>query len=132
MAVFFHRPITDISYLVGVYALVMGAGVLVWNPLADRFGRRPVMLLSLSVAVIAACGVAVSKSYVAIMVARVFQGFGICAPLSLGAAYVKEMYPPKNRGTALGIWTLSVTCAPFLSPLACGQVVFRFRLGEAR
>ena len=132
MSLFFHRSIGDISYLVGAYTLMMGFGVLIWNPLADRFGRRPILLLSLSECVIATCGVAVSKSYGTIMVARIFQGFGICAPLSLGAAYVEEMYPPKNRGAALGIWTLSVTCGPFIAPFVCGQVTFHDPISEAR
>jgi len=130
MSRFFHHSIGDMTYLVGAYTLMMGFGVLLWNPLADRFGRRPILLLSLSECVIATCGVAVSKSYGTIMVARIFQGFGICAPLSLGAAYMKEMYPPKNRGTALGIWTLSITCGPFIAPFVCGQVLFRYRITD--
>ena len=131
MSQYFHRSIDDMTYLVGAYTLMMGFGVLCWNPLADRFGRRPILLLSLSECVIATCGVAVSKSYASIMVARIFQGFGVCAPLSLGAAYMKEMYLPKNRGTALGIWTLSITCGPFLGPFVCGQVLFCFHISEA-
>ena len=120
MSLFFHRPVGDITHLIGAYTLMMGFGVLLWNPLADRYGRRPVLLLSLSECLIATCGVAVSKSYAGIMVARVFQGLGVCAPLSLGAAYMKEMYSPRNRGTALGIWTLSITCGPFIAPFLCG------------
>ncbi|KAF9777294.1 major facilitator superfamily domain-containing protein [Thelephora terrestris] len=115
MSQFFHRPIDDITYLVGAYTLMMGFGVLLWNPLADRYGRRPVLLFSLSECLIATCGAAMSKTYASIMVARIFQGFGICAPLSLGAAYMKEMYSPRNRGTALGIWTLGITCGPFIA-----------------
>ena len=123
MSLFFHRSINDMTYLVGAYTLMMGVGVLFWNPLADRYGRRPILLISLSECLIATCGVAVSKTYGKIMVARIFQGFGVCAPLSLGAAYMKEMYLPKNRGTALGVWTLSITCGPFLAPFISGQVV---------
>ena len=128
MSQFFHRPIDDMTYLVGAYTLMMGFGVLLWNPLADRCGRRPILLFSLSECLIATCGVAVSKTYAGIMVARIFQGLGVCAPLTLGAAYLKEMYPPRNRGTALGIWTLGITCGPFIAPFVCGQVTFPFRL----
>jgi MFS family permease len=120
MSQFFNHPIDDMTYLVGVYTLMMGFGVLFWNPLADRYGRRPILLISLSECLIATCGAAVSKSYASIMVARAFQGLGVCAPLSLGAAYMKEMYPPRNRGTALGVWTLSITCGPFIAPFICG------------
>jgi len=131
MSLFFHRSISDMTYLVGAYTLMMGFGVLFWNPLADRYGRRPILLLSLSECLIATCGAAVSKSYASIMIARVFQGLGICAPLSLGAAYMKEMYPPRRRGTALGVWTLSITCGPFIGPFICGQVFFSFSYCEA-
>ena len=131
MSKFFHRSIDDMTYLVGAYTLMMGFGVLLWNPLADRYGRRPILLLSLAECLIATCGVAVSKSYTSIMVARIFQGLGVCAPLSLGAAYMKEMYPPRSRGTALGIWTLSITCGPFIGPFICGQVFsFHFRIAK--
>ena len=130
MSLFFHRPIDDITYLVGAYSLMLGVGVWVWNPLADRFGRRPILLLSLSGCVIATCGVAVSESYASVMIARIFQGFGICAPMPLGAAYMKEMYPPEKRGRALGIWTLSTTCGPFVAPLVCGQVAFRHHINN--
>lgn len=131
MSQFFHQSIGNMTYLVGAYTLMMGFGVLFWNPLADRYGRRPILLLSLSECLIATCGVAVSKSYATILVARIFQGLGVCAPLSLGAAYMKEMYPPRNRGTALGIWTLSITCGPFIAPFVCGQVVSCFVFSEA-
>ena len=78
--------------------------------------------MSLAQCVVVTCIVAVAKSYPLIMVLRVAQGFGICAPLSLGAAYMKEMYAPKNRGTALGFWTLSITCGPLIAPFISGQV----------
>ena len=54
------------------------------------------------------------------MVTRIFQAFGVCARLSLCTVYMKEMYPPKNRGTALGIWKLSIMRGPFITPFICG------------
>jgi MFS family permease len=56
------------------------------------------------------------------MVARIFQGFGICAPLSLGASYIKDMYYSKDRGKALGVWTLGITAGPFIGPFISGYV----------
>lgn len=139
MSITFGRPIEEMSYLIGAYTFMMGFGVrprllylarplttslqvLAWNPVADHIGRRPVMLISLMLTIIATCGVAKSTTYATIMVARVFQGFGICAPCSLGAAYVKDMYASKDRGQALGLWTLGTTAGPFIGPFVSGYV----------
>jgi len=120
-----HCSINQLSYLIGAYTLMMGFGVLIWNPLADRFGRRPVMLVSLCIAIIATCDIASTSIYGRMMVSRMFQGFGICAPLSLGASYIKDMYPPRDRGKALGIWTLGVTAGPFIAPFVSGFIANR-------
>lgn len=38
-----HKTITEVSYQVGIYVLVLGAGPLLWNPFAQTHGRRPVV-----------------------------------------------------------------------------------------
>lgn len=39
----FDKSVTEISYLVGIYVLILGAGPLIWNPFAQTLGRRPVV-----------------------------------------------------------------------------------------
>ncbi|KAF8839238.1 MFS general substrate transporter [Paxillus ammoniavirescens] len=113
-----------ISYLVGTYALLLGFGVLLWNPLADRFGRRPVTIVSMTIAVCAACGVASAHTYDGMMAGRVFQAFGVCGALSIGAAYINDMYSPSEKGRAVGIWALGITVGPFVSPLVGGFITY--------
>jgi MFS family permease len=98
---------------------------LAWNPLADHLGRRPALLLSLAIAILATYGAAEAKIFVLMMIARICQGFGISAPCSLGAAYIKEMYGPRDRGKALGFFTLGITAGPFIAPLVSGYVLDR-------
>lgn len=45
MSAQFGRSVTEVSYLVGIYVLVLGAGPLIWNPFAQTLGRRPVVSL---------------------------------------------------------------------------------------
>lgn len=112
----------------GAYTLMMGLGVLLWNPLADLYERRPILILSLSGSLFATCSVAKSKSYAEIVVAGIFQGFCICAPLSLEAAYVEEMFPPQNRGAAVGIRTLSITRGPSIAPFVSGKTLSAYTI----
>ena len=48
MSAQFGKSVTEISYLVGIYVLVLGAGPLFWNPFAQILGRRPVVSFSWS------------------------------------------------------------------------------------
>ncbi|KAH7886720.1 major facilitator superfamily domain-containing protein [Phlebopus sp. FC_14] len=116
-----NKSITAISYLVGAYALLMGFGVLVWNPMADQFGKRPVTIVSMLIAVCASCGVASAQSY---GLHKVFEGFGVCGAFSLGVGYIKDMYSPSERGRAVGVWTLGITIGPFISPLIGGFIAY--------
>lgn len=43
MSAQFKKSVTEVSYLVGIYVLVLGAGPLIWNPFAQTLGRRPVV-----------------------------------------------------------------------------------------
>jgi MFS family permease len=80
------------------------------------------MLISILIAIGATCGVAKAPTYATMMVARVFQGFGACAPCSLGATYVKVMYLRKDRGKAWGLWVMGITAGPFLGPFISGFI----------
>lgn len=46
MSAQFGKSVTEVSYLVGIYVLVLGAGPLIWNPFAQTLGRRPVVRLA--------------------------------------------------------------------------------------
>ncbi|KIJ19627.1 hypothetical protein PAXINDRAFT_166729 [Paxillus involutus ATCC 200175] len=58
------------------------------------------------------------------MAGRVFQAFGVCGGLSLGIAYINDMYNPAEKGRAVGIWTLGITIGPFVSPLVGGFIAY--------
>ena len=43
----FDKTVTEISYLVSIYVLVLGTGPMIWNPFAQTLGRRPVVCFNL-------------------------------------------------------------------------------------
>lgn len=51
MSVQFGTSVMEVSYLVGIYVLVLGAGPLIWNPFAQTLGRRPVVSPVISICV---------------------------------------------------------------------------------
>jgi DHA2 family multidrug resistance protein len=103
------------SYLVANAIILPMTG---W--LASRFGRKRLLLLSVTGFTVASffCGLAPSLSFLIIF--RVIQGAcgGGLQPLS--QAILLESFPPEKRGQAMGFWALGIVVAPMLGPVAGG------------
>jgi MFS family permease len=78
--------------------LLLGLAPLFWAPLAERYGRRPVWLVSTLLSMVANIGCARSTSYGTLMVARVFQSIFNAPAGALGTAVVAELFFARERG----------------------------------
>ncbi|PSR71886.1 hypothetical protein PHLCEN_2v12230 [Hermanssonia centrifuga] len=122
-AVEFGIPLNTVAYLVSVEILFLGVMPLVWAPISERIGRRPVYLISALVSAGCALAGAYCHSYGTLMVSRVFQAIFISPPLSIGASTVSEMFFSYQKGRKMGVWVLLVTCGPVTGPLVTGYLV---------
>jgi DHA1 family bicyclomycin/chloramphenicol resistance-like MFS transporter len=103
--------------------LSFGLSQLVWGPLSDRFGRRPILLWGLGAYVLASVASAVSPSMEWLIVARVIQGAAMGAAVMCARAIVRDLYRPTEGArvmskaqTGLGmIACLSVPLGSLLS-----------------
>ncbi|GJN90621.1 hypothetical protein Rhopal_003633-T1 [Rhodotorula paludigena] len=116
--------ITQASYFVSVPIVFLGFFPLVWGPISNRIGRRPVLLVSAIVSAAMHFAGAYCHSYGALMTTRVFQAIFLCPPQSIGATMVNEMYFQHEKGARLGIWTLFTSLGPPVAPLIMGPVVY--------
>ncbi|KAH8689446.1 major facilitator superfamily domain-containing protein [Talaromyces proteolyticus] len=105
--------------------MLLGLTPLFWAPLAERYGRRPVWLVSTFLSMVANIGCARSTSYGTLMVARVFQPVFNAPAGALGTAVVVELFFARERGFKIGIWTLMVTLGNPVGPLVMGFVATR-------
>ena len=90
----------------------------------DRVGRRPFLLLGVSLAAAASIGFNLLASLPVFAVLRAFQGIGFSAFFVANYTMVVDLVPPARRGWALGIFGISGLLSTALSPLA-GEVVIR-------
>ncbi|KAL2148032.1 hypothetical protein VTI28DRAFT_88 [Corynascus sepedonium] len=118
------------SYMLSLQIAVLGGAPLFWRPLSQRYGRRPIFLLSLICSLVGNVGCAVSPSYATMGLCRAITAFFISPALAMGSGVVTETFFKKERARYMGIWTMMVTLgvplAPFLLGFAAVRVGYRW------
>ena len=93
-----HVTITEASYNTTLAIVLAGVAPLIWSPLANVYGRRPVYIFSSIIGIAAGAGCAVATKWGNLLVARVFVGIGTSAGMGIGASVVSDMYFMHERG----------------------------------
>jgi DHA1 family bicyclomycin/chloramphenicol resistance-like MFS transporter len=113
--------LTVTLYLVGV-----AAGQLVYGPLSDRFGRRPLLLGGLALYAAAGLAASFAGSIGDLVVARVLQALGACAGVVIARAVIRDVWPREEAASVLGYVTMGMTLAPMLAPVLGSLLEARF------
>jgi MFS family permease len=99
------------------YALAYGVGFLIFGPLSDRYGRKPILVPGMGVLALVTAGLATASSLPVLAILRTAQGLVAASFAAAALAYVGEALPPRWRPTGIG--TMSTA---FLSAGILGQV----------
>ena len=83
--------------------LAFGLAQLVWGPVADRVGRRPVLLLGLTLFTVATLGCALAPSIEALVALRALQGAGVAAAVVCARAMLRDLYEPLEGARVMSI-----------------------------
>ncbi len=97
--------------------LAFGLSQLVWGPLSDRFGRRPILLTGLGVYTAASVGSVLAPSMDQLIAWRVAQGVAMGAVVMCARAIVRDLYTPLTGARAMskaltGLGIVACICAP--------------------
>jgi MFS family permease len=95
---------TLVNASVTVYSLVLAIAPLVWGPMSDRMGRRPVYLAAASVFVVGCLGCWFSINIYMLIAFRFLQGAGGSAVMSVGAGTIADIHRKEERGRAMGLY----------------------------
>ncbi len=91
-----------IGLLMAVYALMQFVFAPFWGQLSDRFGRRPLLLVSIAMSAVAFTGYAVAPSFGWLLASRAFAG-AATANIPIAQAYVADVTPPEGRARGMGL-----------------------------
>lgn len=107
-----------ISLWVAGYCL----GPLIWGPLSERLGRKPVFLISIITYTGWNVGCALSKNTASILVFRFLGGTFGAAPMTNSGGLIADVWDAKRRGVAMCLFALAPFAGPALGPIVSGAI----------
>lgn len=119
----FGAPVAQAQLTLTTLLLAFGASQLVWGPVSDRFGRRPVLLAGLAAYTVASVGCAMAPSMALLIVWRTVQGAAMGAAVMGARAIVRDLYTPETGARMMskgltGLGVIACVCAPLGGLLA--------------
>jgi DHA1 family bicyclomycin/chloramphenicol resistance-like MFS transporter len=108
----FGAELSQVQLTLSALLLAFGTSQLVWGPLSDRFGRRPILLSGLATFTLAGLGCVMAGSMHELIVWRVLQGTAMGAVVMCARAIVRDLYTPE---TGAGVMSKALTGLGFLA-----------------
>jgi DHA1 family bicyclomycin/chloramphenicol resistance-like MFS transporter len=124
-AIFATRQ-TDVQLTFSGFVVAYGALQLVYGPLSDRHGRKPILMLGLVVAGLASVMAALATDIATLTAARVLQGAGCAASMVVSRSMVQDLFAGPQRTRVMAYIGMALGLCPPLATLMGGQIHVRF------
>lgn len=120
MSEYFATDAATVQLTMSVYLAAFAVAQLVYGPLSDRFGRRPVLIGGLILYVVASGAAAFAGSITMLIVMRAFQAFGACAGPVIARAMVRDLFGREQAAKVMAYIGLAMGAAPAFAPVLGG------------
>jgi EmrB/QacA subfamily drug resistance transporter len=121
-----HADINAVIWVTSAYLLAYAVPLLITGRLGDRFGPKVLYQIGLVVFTLSSLWCGLSGSIEMLIVARVVQGLGAAMMTPQTMSVITRMFPPQNRGAAMGLWGATAGIASLVGPIAGGLLVDGF------
>jgi MFS transporter, DHA1 family, multidrug resistance protein len=110
----------SVQLTVSLYLLGLAVAQLLFGPLSDRFGRRPVVITGLAIATIASTAAIFATGIASLIVARVAQSLGASTGQTMARAIIRDLYERDRAASMIGLVTSVTVLMPMMAPLIGG------------
>ncbi|ELY3731126.1 Bcr/CflA family multidrug efflux MFS transporter [Cronobacter sakazakii] len=121
-----HTAPSAISASLSLFLAGFALAQLVWGPLSDRFGRRPVLLAGLGIFALGCLGTVWVESAGALLALRFIQAVGVCSAAVSWQALVTDRYPAQQARRIFATIMPLVGLSPALAPLLGSWILNHF------
>ncbi len=118
MTAYFNTDASTVNLTLVGYFLFFAIGLLIFGPMSDQYGRKPVLLIGMSAYALASAWCAFSVSISMLVIARITQALGAGAISAVSTAIVKDAVVPERREAILSIVQVMFVVGPVLAPVA--------------
>jgi len=112
----------DVQFTISAYLIGFAVGQLIYGPVSDRYGRKPVLLAAIALYCVASFACALSPSIDMLIAARGLQAIGGCGGVVLARAVVRDLYAGARAGRELSLIAAVMALAPVIAPVAGGAL----------
>lgn len=112
----------SLQYMITAYMLANAVGSLVAGPLADRFGRRPILLMSIAFAFVGGLASAIVPSYPVLLVVRAIHGFFAAGLGVLAVSVIRDRFNGDKMARLMSLILIIFLVVPVVAP-TMGQII---------
>jgi DHA1 family bicyclomycin/chloramphenicol resistance-like MFS transporter len=123
MAVDLHVSTKDVGLSLTSFFIGISVGQLIYGPLIDRYGRKILIMIGLSLYVAASIGCAFAPSLNWLIFLRLIQALGGCVGMVASRAIVRDVFPVADTARVFSVLMLVMGVAPIIAPTVGGWVV---------
>lgn len=117
------QPLVTINLTLIAFFIVYCFGMLFYGPVSDRFGRRPPLLIGISIYIAGSLLCAISWNVWVLVAFRVLQAAGAASAAALATAITKDLFKVDYRGKVLAYISIMTTLAPMVAPILGGWIL---------
>ena len=126
LADWFDTTPTRVKLTISLNMLAFGIAQLVYGPLSDRYGRKPVLVISSVFVVILSLACAFAQTIDQLILARILLGIAAAAEAVIGLAIIKDLYNEKEQVKALALLGMVIAITPAVAPIIGGYLHVAF------
>ena len=121
-----QTPASAVSASLSLFLAGFATAQLLWGPLYDRYGRKPVLLIGLTIFALGSLGMLWVENAATLLVLRFVQAVGVCAAAVIWQALVTDYYPSQKVNRIFATIMPLVGLSPALAPLLGSWLLVHF------